>query len=135
TGVSVCRMQIGLPTLTRATDVIFDADASDLPAMNAAEPPPLSASFPQRAAALVWVPQNRAGPVSVPVIGSTAAGFNNVPRNQTQDVAFHAGTGIDISIRAQATQFSDGIGDILNVFFGGDPAVGATSVTADRGQS
>jgi hypothetical protein len=135
TGVSVCRMQIGSPTLTRATDVIFDATASDLSSTSNADPPPAMASFPQRAAALVWLPQNRAGPVSVPVTGTIATGFNNVNRNRTQDVAFHAGTGIDLTVRTQANEFSDGIGNILNVFFGGDPAVGATSVTADAGQS
>jgi hypothetical protein len=135
TGVSVCRMQIGSSTLTRATDVIFDATASDLPSTSNADPPAATASLPQRAAALVWLPQNRAGPVSVPVTGSIATGFNNVDHNRTQDIAFHAGTGIDLTVRAQANEFSDGIGNILNVFFGGDPAVGATSVTADAGQS
>jgi hypothetical protein len=135
TGASVCRMQIGMATLTRATDVIFDADASDLPSINPADPPPASASFPRRAAALVWAPQNRAGPVSVPVTGTAALGFNSVSRARTQDVAFHAGTGIDITIPAQATQLNAGIGSILDLFFGGDPQVGANTVTADGGQS
>lgn len=135
TGVSVCLMPIGMPTLTRATDVIFDADASDLASATAADPPPLTASTPQRGAALVWAPQNRAGPVSVPVTGSVTTGFDTVPRNRTQDVAFHVGTGLDLAIAAQATQVSDGISNILSVFFGGDALVGANSVTADRGRS
>jgi hypothetical protein len=71
----------------------------------------------------------------VPVIGSVGQGFNNVGHDRIQDVAFHAGTGIDLADLTQATRLSDGIGTILNIFFGGDPAVGPTSVTADAGQS
>lgn len=135
TGVSVCRMPIGMPTLTRSTSVIFDADASDLASVSLADPSPLTASAPQRGAALVWAPQNRAGPVSVPVSGSVATGFDTVPRNRTQDVAFHVGTGLDLAVAAQAAQVGEGISNILNLFFGGVPAVGANSVTDDRGRS
>jgi hypothetical protein len=134
-GVSVCRMRIGMQTLTRATEVIFDADASDLASGSTADPAPQTASAPERGAALVWLPQNRAGPVSVPVSGSVMKGFDTVPRSRTQDVAFHVGTGLDLTSAAQATQVSDGISNILSVFFGGDPRVGANSVTVDRGRS
>lgn len=135
TGVIVCRMQISGATLTRATDVIFDADGGDLPSASPADPPPVSTSVPQRAAALVWAPQARAGPVSVPVSGSPAMGFTTVPRNRTQDVAFHAGTGLDLTVPSQATQLSDGIARILEVFFGGDSNVGPNSITEDQGRS
>ncbi len=134
TGVSVCRMRIGTATLS-STDVIFDADGADVSSTSAADPPPKTASAPQRAAALTWAPQNRAGPVSVPVIGSVGSGFNNVEHSRTQDVAFHVGTGLDLSVLAEATQVSDEIARILNVFFGGDSGVGATSVNNDGGRS
>jgi hypothetical protein len=128
-------MQISAATLTRATDVIFDADGADLASTSAADPPPLTASVPQRGAALVWAPRNRAGPVSVPVSGSATTGFDTVPRNRTQDVAFHAGTGLDLTVPSQATQLTDGIASILELFFGGDPSVGPNSVTDDQGRS
>jgi hypothetical protein len=132
TGTSVCRMQISMATMMRATEVIFDATASDV--ASPANSPPPEASLAPRAAALVWG-SNRAGPVSVPVSGNIAQGFNNVGLDRTQDVAFHAGTGVDLTVPAQSTRFSEGIGRILEVFFGGDSEVGPTSVTADAGQS
>ena len=132
TGTSVCRMQISMATMTRSTEVIFDATATDV--ASAPNSPVPQTSLAPRAAALVWGP-NRPGPISVPVTGNIATGFNNVDHNRMQDVAFHVGTGIDLTVAAQATRFGDGIGTILNVFFGGDRAVGPTSVAADAGQS
>jgi hypothetical protein len=133
-GVSACRVQVRPETLSRSTGLIFDAEGSDLPANVAADPPPQRATFLQRATALSWL-NDRAGPVSVPIDGSIATGYQTIPRNRTQDVAFHAGTGIDITVPAQATLFNDALKGILNVFFGGDTRVGENSVTLDQGRS
>jgi len=133
-GVSVCRVRIRPETLSRSTGLVFDAQASDLSARVTADPPPQRATFPQRAAALTWL-NDRAGPVSVPIDGSIATGYDTIPRNRTQDVAFHAGTGIDVTVPVQATLFNDALRGILDVFFGANPRVGENSVTLDQGRS
>jgi len=135
--VSVCRAPIGLTTITTATaanvGVVFEAAASDIwPPL---DPRPKTGAVGPRAASLSFSATVGAGAISLPAIGDLASGFMTPPRSRTQDIVFHAGTGINLQDRSQATLFNDIIKDVIKVFFGGDPFVGPNSVTADQGQS
>jgi hypothetical protein len=133
--VSVCRVPIGLTTITTATaanvGVVFEAAASDI----GGDPTPKTGAVGPRAASLSFSATVGAGGISLPAIGDLTTGFMTPPRSRTQDVVFHAGTGISLQDQSQTTLFNSIIKDVLKVFFGGDAFVGANSVTADQGQS
>jgi hypothetical protein len=102
-GVSVCRMPIGLTTITTVTNqgTVFDAAASDISA-------PLDATHkaeaaPPRAAFLSFSATSGAGAISLPATGDLAHGFQTPTRSRTQDVVFHAGTGISLQNASQIT--------------------------------
>jgi hypothetical protein len=138
TGVSLCRVQVSAATLTRAGGsttgagaLAFDATASDLSNPANAAPEPARFSFPTRGA-FITGPGQMTIAANIPLTGSTGSGFNIPARNSTVDVAFHAGSGFDLTSQPQATNFSDVIDRSLRLFFGGDPTVGTTSTMTDE---
>lgn len=138
TGTHVCRVQVGANTLALAAggtffagNLVFQATASDLANPGNAEPRAASVAIPPRETQFSIPSGSNYAAISRPVTGSTTNGFFTVQKNTTIDVAFHAGTGLDLTIPAQASTFSDLIGRTLGLFFGGDAGVGDTSVMAD----
>jgi hypothetical protein len=112
----------------------FDATASDLSDFSP-NSTPASVSVPTREAFITVPSPNMTVEVSVPVTGTPATGFTLAPRNSTIDVAFHAGTGLDVSVPAQANTVSDIIDRSLRLFFGGNASVRDTSTMPGSGSS
>jgi len=137
---SSCRLTVRMETLvagggtaTGTGNIAIEALAQDRPDASGATSPPASARVAPRGLATT-----RAGSmpimVSVPLKGNPRTeGFTMTPRNQTLDVAFHAGTGIDLAVAPQANLYQDFIGNALQVFFGGDPSVGDTMTMTPDG--
>ncbi len=138
TSTAVCRVLVSPATLalaggspTGAGTLAFDATASDLPDFGPSAP--ASASFPTREAFITVPSPDMTVEVSVPVTGVSSTGFTLVPRNSTIDVAFHAGTGLDLSVAAQANTFSDIVDRSLRLFLGGNTSVGDTTTMPGAG--
>ncbi|UUZ73309.1 M64 family metallopeptidase [Polaromonas sp. P1(28)-8] len=137
---SSCRLTVSMATLaagggtaTGTGNIAIEAFADDLPNQGGVAPAAASARVAPRGLDITRTSGSRPIMVSVPLTGGPTQGFDIVPRNQTLDVAFHAGTGLDLTRPAQATFFSDFVGNAHQLFFGGDAAVGDTMTMTPAG--